>query len=374
MQHPSQIDPPSLRGFLRRALRPPEPGGTWLCRDEQARARLVELDRFLQPAFTVVALGGLVSIGACVAAGLLWGLLPLLALAPMMLIIRPRVRRATRPEYLVAGAAVALIVTLAFATAHTGGLSSPLAFWLLVPAVALPTRFDGRVVVVALALLLLMLVVAGVSFAGDESVPAAARAVGFVAAFVSFTTFATVLAGAEFRYRTASALDQLTGLLNRGALQTRFEELRQQASLTNAPICLIACDVDDFKGINDTYGHQVGDNVLEDLAQTMRAHLRSFELVYRLGGDEFLVVLPGADAERGLRVAERLRAAVDATRPAGVRVTASFGVSAGSGADATLGELYRRADEALYAAKGAGGDSASKSASPEPDRRLVTHV
>ena len=114
------------------------------------------------------------------------------------------------------------------------------------------------------------------------------------------------------------------------------------------------CDVDNFKAVNDQHGHDCGDAVLRDVAYALRKHLRSFELVYRLGGEEFLVLLPGIDAAGGREVAERLRAAVEQTRPMGCAVTISLGLSAGSGEQVDYDTLFKAADGALYEAKRAG--------------------
>ena len=122
----------------------------------------------------------------------------------------------------------------------------------------------------------------------------------------------------------------MTGLLNRHALVPRFIEISQQARLTDQPVCLVLCDLDNFKAVNDEHGHDCGDAVLRDVAYELRKRLRSFELVYRLGGEEFLVVLPGIDLKEGGEIAERLRAAVEQARPTGIPVTISLGVSAGA--------------------------------------------
>jgi diguanylate cyclase (GGDEF)-like protein len=162
------------------------------------------------------------------------------------------------------------------------------------------------------------------------------------------------LQAAELHHRSEAILDPLTGLLNRHALAPRFIEISLQARLTRQPVCLLLCDVDNFKTINDRYGHDCGDAVLRDVAYALRKHLRSFELVYRLGGEEFLVVLPGIDAARGAEVAERLRSAVELTRPMGYPVTISLGLSAGWGEQVDYDALFKAADLALYEAKAQG--------------------
>ena len=158
----------------------------------------------------------------------------------------------------------------------------------------------------------------------------------------------------ELQQRSEAVLDPLTGLLNRNTLELRFDELAQQAKLTGAPVCLIACDLDHFKQVNDRHGHDRGDTVLKDAAYLLRKSLRSFELVYRLGGEEFLIVLPGSSVAEGRAIAERVRVGLEDARPGGLAVTASFGVAAGSGGDAVFEPLFRAADSALYEAKRAG--------------------
>ena len=109
------------------------------------------------------------------------------------------------------------------------------------------------------------------------------------------------LQAAELHHRDEAILDPLTGLLNRHALVPRFLEISHQARLTGQPVCMVLCDVDGFKQINDEHGHDCGDAVLRDIAYELRKRLRSFELVYRLGGEEFLIVLPGIGLQAGAR-------------------------------------------------------------------------
>ncbi len=154
----------------------------------------------------------------------------------------------------------------------------------------------------------------------------------------------------DIRQRADAIPDPLTGVLNRKALTDRFAELAQQAALSGEPIALLMCDVDEFKAVNDAHGHERGDAVLKELAYVIRRNLRSFELVYRLGGDEFLIVLPGAAAATAAELAEGVRAALEAARPGGLDVTISVGVASARGRVA-FDPLFRAADDALYRAK-----------------------
>jgi len=119
-------------------------------------------------------------------------------------------------------------------------------------------------------------------------------------------------------------------------------------------------DIDHFKSINDTHGHADGDAILQQLAATCVAVLRPYDMVARLGGEEFAVLLPGSDIAGGAVVAERLRKAISSMRVKGqnktLQVTVSIGVSQSDPGDADGFETLKRADSALYAAKNAGRD------------------
>ena len=189
---------------------------------------------------------------------------------------------------------------LAIAAGRSGGPESQMLPWIVLPTAFSAARFRGQVVVADVALGIALLgATLGVS-AGDVAHHPEGVLVTVVL-MISITAIVFVLSAAEVEQRGEAVLDHLTGLLNRTSLQRRFEELAQQAALSDEPISLIVFDLDAFKAINDEQGHARGDVVLRDVAYLVRKQLRSFELVYRLGGEEFLVVLPGADAGRGGR-------------------------------------------------------------------------
>ena len=137
-------------------------------------------------------------------------------------------------------------------------------------------------------------------------------------------------------------------------------------------VCVVIADLDDFKRVNDTHGHAVGDEVLKEFARALRSTVRESDVAGRWGGEEFVLVLTGTDTEGGARLAERARAAIESRSiqaPNGeqVSVTASFGVAASSGAGG-IEELLALADSALYQAKDAGKNRvvvASGSAAPK---------
>jgi diguanylate cyclase (GGDEF)-like protein len=168
------------------------------------------------------------------------------------------------------------------------------------------------------------------------------------------TVYLSPLVASDLRHRADSTLDELTGLLNRRALDSRFAEIAEQAALSGQPVSFVLADLDHFKRVNDGHGHEVGDAVLREVADAMRGSLRTFELLYRFGGEEFLLLLPGAEDGDAVLVAESLRGAIEALNPAGLEITCSFGVATARGAQVDLRTLLRQADGALYAAKRAG--------------------
>jgi diguanylate cyclase (GGDEF)-like protein len=273
-----------------------------------------------------------------------------------------------RPEYLVAATVVNAQILLGVGIALTGGPRSPAIPVLLLPLVTLPARFSSRGVQAGFAITVTVLLASTVAldpsgFAKDPTFTLIGVAIAF-----GLTAFADTLMRAEMQQRSDAVLDPLTGLLNRKALETRFEEIAQQAALTGGSVCLLACDVDRFKDINDAHGHDRGDHALRETAYVLRTQLRSFELVCRLGGDEFLVVLPGASLHKGREIAERVRAAIQRARPCDLDVTVSTGVAAAHGHDVAYEALFRAADAALYQAKRSGRNQVMAIESGRPTR------
>jgi len=158
----------------------------------------------------------------------------------------------------------------------------------------------------------------------------------------------------ELRHKTAAKTDALTGLANRGSF---FQEAARLIASGNRPVALLMIDLDHFKSINDQFGHAVGDKVLKIFAQTSVGNLRPTDLVGRLGGEEFAVLLMNASQEGALLVAERLRSAFAAAAATvdglPIHATASVGLSLlHSGQD--MSALLDLADQALYRAKATG--------------------
>jgi diguanylate cyclase (GGDEF)-like protein len=162
---------------------------------------------------------------------------------------------------------------------------------------------------------------------------------------------------ARQQLESMASTDQLTGLLNRHAIHASLEQLVARYARHGHPFSLILGDLDKFKRVNDSYGHNVGDEVLIETASRLNGHVRTGDIVCRWGGEELLVVLPDTEQASALAVAEKLRCAVGgAPMKAGghdIKQTISFGVTCyhnGEHIDATI----MRADRALYLAKQGG--------------------
>lgn len=153
----------------------------------------------------------------------------------------------------------------------------------------------------------------------------------------------------------AAITDPLTGLFNRRMLEQQFERYDRQPV---QPMALLLADMDHFKEINDHYGHQAGDRVLQALAQLLRQACRGSEVIARYGGEEFVILLPLIGLEQGRRIAERLRHLVAAHNwqgiTPGLNPTISIGLAATRNTSLAMPALARMADTALYAAKAAG--------------------
>lgn len=157
--------------------------------------------------------------------------------------------------------------------------------------------------------------------------------------------------------------DSLTGLFNRRYLMVHLEKLLNKNKDSKKTLCALMLDIDHFKNINDTYGHQVGDEVLKTFSERVSQRLRSFDLVARLGGEEFVVILPDISQDMAFQVAERLRKGIglkpfEVSSPQSpIKVTVSIGAAMISGMDSlSVEDVLKRADDELYRAKEGGRD------------------
>lgn len=175
------------------------------------------------------------------------------------------------------------------------------------------------------------------------------------------STVGYLLMCTEFSQRElakAASLDYLTGICNRRAIEDLAKRSIAAARRHGIPMAMMIIDVDHFKRINDDFGHQAGDGALVETVERLRDSLRSEDLVGRLGGEEFVAVMPNTDAASALAAAERMRAAFADTPMQidgrALTITVSIGVAVLDAQDQQYAHLLRRADRAMYAAKSAG--------------------
>jgi two-component system, cell cycle response regulator len=151
--------------------------------------------------------------------------------------------------------------------------------------------------------------------------------------------------------------DGLTGLHNRRYLDSHLKVLFDRAAVRSRPLSTCLIDIDRFKAVNDSHGHDAGDEVLKEFATRIRSTVRGADLACRYGGEEFIVIMPDTDASAAALIAERLRAIIEKTpfllksTGTNLNVTASFGLSCNTGGAETPEQLVKQADQALYQAK-----------------------
>jgi len=327
--------------------------------EEARRERLLDMEerlrRYRFACFAILALA--LAVGGGSSIGYWW--VALLGLGLTGFAVADRfMRQSPHPAIWIAGAWAALPALLGASVLVTGGATSPVLVWLALPAVTLGFRFEPRGMIAGTAYVLAVFLAAAVapdpSAAWDER----QTLIAVAALIVSTVILSGALVESDRAHRRRSTLDSLTGLFNRTALEQRLGELHGQPcnpaeGLSHA---FLLCDLDHFKRVNDQFGHAAGDAVLQDVAYTMRAALRAGDSIYRVGGEEILVMLPGAGHEDALEIAERLRVAVRERRPVGIPVSLSIGVAVAEPTTVDTEDLLARADAALYAAKAGGRD------------------
>lgn len=327
-------------------------------REDARRERLIDMElrlrRYRLACFAILALG-LAAFSSEIG---WWWVAPLAVGLAGFAVADRFMRTSTHPAVWVAAAWGILPLLLADAVVVTGGPESPALMWFALPAVTLGARFEPRGIVLGTAYILGLLALS--TFGLDAA--AASEHRQEVMAAVALVLCGVILSGAlvesDRAHRRRSTLDPLTGLYNRNALEQRLAELDGQPSSDEEGLshALLLCDLDRFKRVNDQLGHGAGDAVLQDVAYTMRAALRAGDSIYRVGGEEILVILPGAAEEGALEIAERLRLAVRERRPVGVTVTLSIGLAVSGEGPVDTDRLIAAADAALYAAKAGGRD------------------
>jgi diguanylate cyclase (GGDEF)-like protein len=326
-------------------------------RDYARRERLLDMELRLRPyrfaCFAILAVA-LTSVGTEIG---WWWVVLLLAGLGGFAVADSFMRSSDHPALWVATAWGILPLLLADAMVMTGGAASPVLMWFALPAVTLGARFERHGVVLGTAYIVILMLIGTVGLDSATAFEHHKDLIAGVALVLSAVVLSGALVESDRAHRRRSTLDPLTGLFNRNALEQRLGELDGQPVGTDGRShALLLCDLDHFKRVNDELGHAAGDTVLREVAHTMRSALRAGDSIYRVGGEEILVVLPGATKVDALGVGERLRRAVREQRPGGMEVTISIGVAVAQHGPLNTEELVDIADAALYSAKAGGRD------------------
>jgi len=195
---------------------------------------------------------------------------------------------------------------------------------------------------------------------------------------IAFIMLAMAKERTELRHKTAALIDPLTGIANRRAFLEEAMALGQRQGARPRPVAVLLADLDHFKSINDRFGHAIGDHVLQVFAKAASAELGPCDLIGRLGGEEFAIVLYDADHDNGLALAERIRLSFESAavqlngRPIGG--TVSLGMVLSENGLADLPTLLAEADEALYCAKERGRNRTEMVAFPRMHEQAGRHA
>ena len=277
------------------------------------------------------------------------------------LMLSPEERIAVSPKRDIIFACWCLTGTalITFAVWADGGLSSPLAWLFPLSVMFTATVHRPQLVAMsgaaALGSFLTIGIIDGTMAAHPASVLVRSGyviALAYAASTAAHFRWDHYEAQCELRSRLSAMADHdgLTGLVNHRAFHEHLGAALATGARQEASVALLLIDLDLFKSINDEHGHLVGDDVLRAVAQRLSACARAGDVVARIGGEEFAVLLPGAGPDAAGAAAERIRSAIEQIREP-VPVTASIGVTSAPAADVTGGDLLERADGALYAAK-----------------------
>src|SRR6185437_11586001 len=329
-------------------------GASMLCEDEATRQRLVDMESHMASAR--LAVFAMITIGLAILAPWVvwWPLLVIVTTFAGYLVAGRRMPGSARPEYWFMGAWAFSQAATGIVVAVTGGPRSVFLPWLAIPAVTLSSRFRLRGVIVGFIWTVFVMIGVTVGVSPGAVAERPQRLIVPLVLLGGVVVLSTALMRSDVKHRAEAVVDPLTGLFNRQALAVRAGELIEQARVSGMPLAVLIGDLDEFKLVNDNHGHHVGDTVLREAASTLRATLRTFDYIYRYGGEEFVILLPGTDEARALATAERVRDAIGASHPAGRRMTLSIGASVGDGREADFEDLLIAADRALYRAKAEG--------------------
>ncbi len=332
---------------------------SWICPDAASRARFLTMHERMFP----VAQRTGVLLAILIIPGLVGAPHPWLALGTIAVglaqygVTQIKVPRLARPEVWVAVSFSIMQLLVMFGVVFAGRVDDGGMVLLVWACVGVASRLPTRAVVPLTAWSIVLYLAAWLLTDPQRLISDPALATVGIGILITCSAIVTTLRNSDSANHAASIIDQLTGLFNRGAFERRIQELERADAPLAEPIGVVLLDIDHFKGVNDELGHDRGDDVLRSVAETLAAHVREGDELYRLGGEEFIVLLPATAERAAAEAAERLLASVRSARHAGVDVTISAGVAASpAGASFSWRHAYHDADTALYAAKEGGRD------------------
>lgn len=181
------------------------------------------------------------------------------------------------------------------------------------------------------------------------------NAIAWLGGFLFVTYFVSALRRSHDHERELARTDDLTGMINRRSFFEASQQEINRARRNKHPFTVAYMDVDDFKLINDRYGHSIGDMVLKNVAQTIKSNIREIDVLARLGGDEFVILMPETDEEAAQTVVARVHGNVmEKVREYGWPITFSIGVVTWTTAPRTVDVMLKQADDAMYGVKNSG--------------------
>lgn len=329
---------------------------SWLCPTDAEYRRMVDTYVATRRArIALLGIGGVLLVAFAPSVGWL-PLIPLAVVVLHLLTLDVRMARSPRPEWIVFQSYIVTLLAIGAGIAVSGGAESPYLTLFAAPMLLLPNRFHRTVTYFGVVIGLVVLVAATVVVDPGGVVADPTGVIGAAIVMIGVVALTMPLAVVDLDLRDASGVDALTGVLNRREFATSYDALVAARAADGHGVAVVVVDVDRFKRTNDEFGHDVGDQVLRELAAMFRVHMRNGDLVCRLGGEEFAIVLGGMGLTDACSLAERVRVAVGETRVAGVPTTLSAGVAAGGPGGCDWMTLYRAADQALLTAKREGRD------------------
>jgi diguanylate cyclase (GGDEF)-like protein len=328
-----------------------------LCRNDSERARLLDMSRRMRRAEGYAAALLILAAGFGVPLFGVLILVPLACAGVVFWIGQKRLDWVTRPELLLAGCWLFTQLMFACTVAVATGPRLYLLPLFMYPAWVSSVVFPRRTAALGVVFTAALMTATAAATDWHTMVNTPFALIYPLTAMLAGSIPAATVRDLDVQTRRTAIADPLTGTLNRVALESRVAELAHQTALTRQPVAVLIGDVDLFKAINDNYGHSRGDTVLREIASRLTATIGASTPVYRLGGEEFVVLLPGASVAEAERDGERLREAIAGRRIEGLAVTMSFGISGSAeGQSFDYERVFGAADGALYAAKRQGRD------------------